>query len=94
MSETIVDNLLIEIDALTFRLRNITEAYINTNHCRLRNRFIHENHNILQRIDEIFLIALLINKRTKEKISFSSLLIEKCKRTLDEIKMKQNLFFL
>ena len=87
MSESIINNLLLEIDTLSCRLSNIKETYKNTEHNGLRVRLIDENHNIFRRIYEIFSIAKLLNKRTKEKLSFSRLLVEKCTRTIAETKI-------
>ena len=94
ISESIINNLLLEVDLLTCRLNNIKETYCNTQNNGLRVRLIDENHNIFRRIYEIFSIAKLLNKRTKEKLSFSRLLIEKCTRTIAETKIETNLFFL
>ena len=93
-SESIINNLLIEVDSLTYRLKNIKQTYSSTAHNGLRERLIYENQNIFQRIKEIFTIAKQIERRTNEKISFSSLLVEKCKRTIAERKIEMNLFFL
>ena len=93
-SESIINNLLLEVDSLAFRLKNIKEAYLHTAHIGLRERLFDENQNIFQRINEIFSIAKLLEKKTKEKISFSSLLVEKCTRTINETKIEMNLFFL
>ncbi len=94
ISESIINNLLLEIDLLACRLNNIKETYKNTEHNGLRVRLIDENHNIFRRIYEIFSIAKLIDRSTKEKLSFSRLLVEKCTRTIAETKIETNLFFL
>ena len=83
-----------EVDSLNYRLKNIKQALANTFNNGLRERLIYENYNILERVNEIFSIANLLEKRSKEKLSFSSLLVEKCKRTITETKMKKDLFFL
>ena len=94
VSESIINNLLLELDSLGCRLNNIKEAYCNTEHNGLRVRLIDENHNIFRRIYEIFSIAKLLDSRTKEKLSFSRLLVEKCTRTIAETKIETNLFYL
>ena len=94
ISESIINNLLLEIDSLACRINNIKETYKNTEHSGLRVRLIDENHNIFHRIYEIFSIAKLIDRGAKEKLSFSKLLIEKCTRTIAETKIETNLFFL
>ena len=93
-SESIINNLLIEVDSLSLRITNIQKAYFNTTHLGLRERLFHENKNISKRIREIFLIAKELKKRNIEKISFSSLLLEKCERAIYQNRFEKNLFFL
>ena len=93
-SESIINNLLIEVDSLTYRLRNIKQSYKTTINISLRKRLIIENKSIFKRIDEINKLAKFLHNIRKEKLSFSSLLIEKTKRTLKESKREINLFFL
>ena len=92
-SESIIHNLLIEVDSLSRRITTIQQAYTNTKHLGLRERLFYENKNISQRISEIFLIAKELKKRNKERISFSGLLLEKCERTIYQYRV-ENLFFL
>ena len=56
-SESIIHNLLIEIDSLSRRITTIQQAYCNTKHLGLRERLFYENKNISQRISEILSIA-------------------------------------
>ena len=93
-SESIINNLLREVDSLSCRIINIKRAYYNTSHLGLRERLIYENKNISQRLSEIFSIAKILKNRRNENISFSSLLLEKCERTIAKEKMEMNLFFL
>tara|TARA_B100000941_G_C28350080_1_gene471364 strand:- start:219 stop:509 length:291 start_codon:yes stop_codon:yes gene_type:complete len=93
-SEFVVNNLLLELDSLTTRVKNIKQSYLNTAHNGLRIRLIYENQTLLERLKEISSIAKLLEIKNKEKISLSSLLVEKCRRTLIEMKIKRNLFFL
>ncbi len=93
-SESIINSLLMEVDSLSRRISNIQQAYCNTSHLGLRKRLFYENKNIFQRISEIFLIAKELNKRSNENITFSNLLLEKCKRALYQNRMEKNLFFL
>ena len=83
-----------ELDSLTNRIVNIKQAYFNTSHIGLRDRLFDENKNISQRLNEIFSIAKVLKNRNNENISFSSLLVEKCKRTIDQKRIEKNLFFL
>ena len=92
-SESITNSLLIEVDVLTNRLRNIRQSFKITNNKALKERFFSEKENIFKRINEIYKIANLLNKKTNEKINFSNLLLEITKRTLNENKFESNLFF-
>ena len=94
VSESIINNLLMEVDSLTFRLRSIKLSFNTTSNSRLKERFIYENRTIFERVNDINKTAIYLNKNRTGKISFSCLLIEKCKRTLKEIKLESNLFFL
>ena len=93
-SQSIINNLLSEVDSLSNRIPNIKQAYYNTAHDGLRKRLIYENKKILQRLNEINSIAKVLRNRTIEKISFSSLLLEKSERTIHQTRMEENLFFL
>ena len=93
-SESIINNLLSEVDSLSNRIPNIKQAYYNTAHDGLRKRLIYENKKILQRLNEINSIAKVLRNRTIEKISFSSLLAEKCERAIAKKRIGNDLFFL
>ena len=93
-SQSITNNLLIEIEALTNRLRNIRQSFKTTNNQGLKERLFNENKNIFNRVNEIYKIADILNKKSNEKINFSNLLLEKAKRTMYENKLESNLFFL
>ena len=93
-SESIIGILLIEVDSLSNRIANIKQAYFNTSHVGLRKRLFDENKNISHRLNEIFSIAKELKDRNNENLSFSSLLVEKCERTITQTKMEKNLFFL
>jgi len=92
-SHSITNNLLIEVEVLTSRLRNIKQTFKTTQNIGLKERLFSENKNIFKRINEIHKIAELLNKNN-EKINFSNLLFEITKRTLNENKFESNLFFL
>ena len=93
-SQSLTNNLLIEVDVLSNRLRNIKHSFITTSNKALKERLFSENKNIFKRVKEIYKIAELLNKKNYEKISFSKLLIEITKRTLNENKFERNLFYL
>ena len=92
-SLSLTNNLLMEVDVLSNRLRNIKESYKTTENKALKGRLFTENKSIFKRINEIYRIAELLNKNN-EKINFSNLLFEITKRTLNENKFESNLFFL
>ena len=82
-----------EVDVLSNRLRNIKQSFKTTDNKALKERLFSENKNIVKRVDEIYKIAELLNKKNKEEINFSKLLVEVTKRTLNENKFERNLFF-
>jgi len=93
-SQSITNNLLMEVYFLSNRLKNIKQSYKNTENKALKGRLFSENKNIFKRVDEIYKIAKILNKNNTEKINFSKLLFEITKRILNENKFKNNLFFL
>lgn len=93
-SQSLTNNLLMEVDVLSNRLRNIKQSYKTTENKALKGRLFSENKYIFQRLNEIHKIAELLNKKNDGKINFSNLLFEITKRTLNENKFESNLFFL
>ena len=93
-SQSLTNNLLMEVDVLSNRLRNIKQSYKTTENKALKERLFSENKNIFKRVNEIYKIAELLNKKNNEKINFSKLLVEISKRILNENKFESNLFFL
>ncbi len=93
-SHSLTNNLLIEIEILSNRLRNIKQSFKSTENKNLKGRLISENKNLFKRVNEIYNIAKLLNKNNTEKTTFSRLLFEMTKRTLNENKFESNLFFL
>ena len=93
-SQSLTNNLLMEVDILSIRLRNIKQSYKSTANKALKERLFDENKNIFKRVNEIYKIAELLNKKNKERINFSNLLFEITKRTLIENKFESNLFFI
>jgi len=93
-SQSLTNNLLMEVEILSNRLRNIKQSYKITENKALKERLFSENENIFKRVNEIYKIAELLNKNKTEKINFSNLLVETTKRTLIENKFESNLFFL
>ena len=93
-SQSLTNNLLIEVEVLSNRLRNIKQSYKSTENKALKVRLFSENTNLFKRVNEIYKIAKLLNKNNTENINFSNLLVEITKRTLNENKFESNLFFL
>ena len=93
-SQSITNNLLIEVDILSNRLRNIRQSFKTTENKSLKERLFSENKIIFKRVNEIYKIAELLNEKNNEKINFSKLLVEITKRTLNESKFESNLFIL
>jgi hypothetical protein len=92
-SHSLTNNLLMEVDVLSNRLRNIKQSYKTTENKALKERLFTENKNIFKRVNEIHKMAELLNNNN-EKINYSNLLFETTKRTLNENKIERNLFFL
>ena len=93
-SHSLTNNLLMEIEVLSNRLRNIKQSYKSPENKNLKGRLFSENKNLFKRVNEIYKIAELLNKNNTEKTTFSKLLAEITKRTLNENKFESNLFFL
>ena len=94
-SQSLTNDLLIEVDVLSNRLRNIKQSFKSTHNKALKERLYSENESIFRRVYEISKIAeLLIKNKNHEKTKFSNLLFEITKRTLNENKYESNLFFL
>jgi len=78
-----------EVDVLSNRLRNIKQSFKITDNKALKERLFSENKNIFRRVNEIYKIAELLNRKINEKINFSKLLFEITKRTLNENKFEK-----
>ena len=63
VSESIINNLLMEVDSLTFRHRSIKISFNTTSNSRLKERFIYENKAIFERVNDINKIAQYLNKK-------------------------------
>ena len=93
-SQSLTNNLLMEVDVLSNRLRTIKQSFKTTHNKALKERLFSENKNIFRRINEISNIAELLNKKNIEKYNYSKLLVEVTKRSLNENKFESDLFFL
>ena len=56
-SQSLTNCLLIEVDVLSNRLRNIKQSYKTTENKALKERVFSENKNIFKRVNEIYKIA-------------------------------------
>ena len=93
-SQSLTNSLLMEVEILSNRLRNIKQSYKSTENKALKGRLFSENKNLFKRVNEIYKIAELLNQNNTENINFSNLLVEITRRTLNENKFESNLFFL
>ena len=93
-SLSLTNNLLMEVDVLSNRLRTIKQSFKTTHNKALKERLFSESKNIFRRVNEISNIAELLNKKNIEKFNYSNLLVEVTQRTLNEDKFESNLFFL
>ena len=93
-SQSLTNNLLMEVDVLSNRLRTIKQSFKTTHNKALKERLFSESKNIFRRVNEISNIAELLNKKNIEKFNYSNLLVEVTQRTLNEDKFESNLFFL
>ena len=59
-SQSITNSLLIEVDLLSNRLRNIKQSFKITHNKGLKERLFSENENIFKRVCEIYKIAELL----------------------------------
>ena len=82
-SQSLTNNLLMEVDVLSNRLRNIKQSYQSTENKALKGRLFSENKYLFKRVIEISKIAELLNKNNTENLNFSKLLVEITKRTLN-----------
>ena len=69
-SQSLTNNLLMEVDVLSNRLRTIKKSYKTTDNRALKERLFSENKNIFKRVNEIYKIAELLNKIILRKLTF------------------------
>ena len=93
-SQTLIESTYKELDSLTIRINNLQSIYKNINNKNLKQRLIREHSDLKSRFEEILSIILMINERSSEKISFSTLILEKYKRCKKEIYKNNYLFFI
>ena len=59
-SQSITNNLLMEVDVLSNRLRNIKQSFKTTNNIGLRERLLSEKNNIFNRTTVFFLCVFIL----------------------------------
>ena len=92
-AESLIESFLKEIEFITDRLQIINESYQSIMSNELKERLINEYKDLKKRYKEISEISFSISNRTKDKITISNLLNEKCERGYKEICKNNNLFF-
>ena len=92
-AESLIESFLKEIEFITDRLQIINESYQSIMSNELKERLINEYKDLKKRYKEISEISFSISNRTKDKITISNLLNEKCERGYEEICKNNNLFF-
>ena len=92
MSESLVEKLLIEIDSIKARTKNIKVTLKYTNNRNLKFRLKKEFRSLLNRLVDIQNISSQIYNSNKNQICLSALLEEKCKRIKFEIYSSKELF--
>jgi len=75
-SESLTNNLLMEVEVLSNRLRNIKQSYKSTENKALKGRLFSENKNLFKRVNEIYKIAELLNKNNPRILTFLSYLLK------------------
>ena len=69
-SQSITNNLLMEVYVLSNRLRNIKQSFKTTHNKALKERLFSENKTIFKRVKEISQIADLLNKKSNGELNF------------------------
>tara|TARA_B100000073_G_C23298950_1_gene397803 strand:- start:165 stop:449 length:285 start_codon:yes stop_codon:yes gene_type:complete len=87
LSESIVENLLIELDSINYRMRTIEKSHEQINNFNLKRRLKLEHEFLKNRIHEITIISKNISASRNEPLSISKLLLEKTKRVKIENKI-------
>ena len=65
-SKSLTNNLLMEVEVLSNRLRNIKQSFKTTENKALKGRLFSENKNIFKRVNEIYKIAQILNRYNTE----------------------------
>ena len=93
-SESIVGNLLLELDSISSRMKNISLIYKQTINRDLKDRLILEHKELETRSKEISYIAKNLRVKSPEKLTLLNLLKELCIRIKRDFFYSQNLFII
>ena len=85
ISESIVENLLIEIEMINGRIKRLVMNYNQTVNIDLQKRLIEEYKDLSNRLKEINKTSNTITKFTSNKISLSSLLLVQSNKSLKQV---------
>ena len=85
ISESIVENLLIEIEMINGRIKRLVMNYNQTVNIDLKKRLIEEYKDLSNRLKEINKTSNTITKFTSNKISLSNLLLVQSNKSLKQV---------
>ena len=85
ISESIVENLLIEIEMINGRIKKLVMNYNQTVNIDLQKRLIEEYKDLSNRLKEINNTSNTITKFTSNKISLSNLLLVQSNKSLKQV---------
>lgn len=85
ISESIVENLLIEIEMINGRIKRLVMNYNQAANIDLKKRLIEEYNDLSKRLKEINKTSNTIVKFTSNKISLSSLLLVQSNKSLKQV---------
>ena len=93
-SESIVGNLLLELDSISSRMKNISLIFKQTINKDLKDRLILEHKELETRSKEISSIAKNLTVQSPEKLTLLNLLNELCNRIKRDLFYSQSLFII
>ena len=85
ISESIVENLLIEIEMINGRIKRLVMNYNQTVNIDLKKRLLEEYKDLSYRLKEINKTSNTLTKLTSNKISLSSLLLVQSNKSLKQV---------
>ena len=85
ISESIVENLLVEIEMINGRIKRLVMNYNQTVNIDLQKRLIEEYKDLSNRLKEINKTSNTITKFTSNKLSLSNLLLVQSNKSLKQV---------